>query len=242
MKTVIIVQARMTSTRLPGKVLKEVLGKPLLEYQIERLRRVKLADGIVIATTNNESDQPVVELCTRLNIHCFRGSEADVLARYQGAAVQYCADTVVRITADCPVIDPDLCDEVIETFQARRKDVDYIMLKGYPCGLNIEVFSFKALNDAYTLAPDGPDREHVTTYIYRHSDRFRCATITCPENLSHHRWTVDTPEDFCLISKLLEELYPRNPNFRMKDILDLLERHKDWYFINAAVQQKKYGE
>jgi len=132
MKTVVIVQARMTSTRLPGKVLKEVLGKPLLEYQIERLRRIPEVDEIVIATTTNEADQQVVDLCKRLSIGCFCGSEEDVLARYFGAAKQYCADVILRVTADCPVIDPAICANAIQYYLENRDIYDYVRLEHYP--------------------------------------------------------------------------------------------------------------
>ena len=242
MKTVIIVQARMTSTRLPGKVLKTVLGKPLLEYQIERLRRIEAADEIVIATTTNDMDQPIVDLCNRLGLSYFRGSEEDVLERYHEAAEKYNADIVVRITSDCPVIDPTVCEEAITYFLKNQDQYDYVRLGQYPRGLDIEVFSFKVLDECFREATDKPDREHVTPFIYRHPERYRLKNMTCNENYSHHRWTVDTPEDFELIKRIIEELYPSKQKFNFVDILGLLKKYPDWYFINAEVRQKQYGQ
>lgn len=242
MKTVIIVQARMTSTRLPGKVLKTILGKPLLEYQIERLKRIQAADRIVIATTTNDTDQPIVDFCKRLNLPLFRGSEEDVLARYYEAAEKYNADTVVRITSDCPVIDPAVCEEAITYFLKNQDQYDYVRLEQYPRGLDCEVFSFKVLKECFREATDKPDREHVTPFIYRHPERYRLKNMICDEDYSHHRWTVDTPEDLELITRIIEELYPNNQNFNYADILEVLKKYPDWYYINAEVRQKQYGE
>lgn len=242
MKTVIIVQARMTSTRLPGKVLKEVMGKPLLEYQIERLRRIKSADEIVIATTKNETDQPIVDLCNRLAVAYVRGSENDVLSRYYKAAVQYRADSIVRITADCPVIDPAVCDEAITWFLQHQNECDYLRLEKCPRGLDTEVCSFKVLEECFQEATEQPDREHVTTFIYRrHPERYRIKLMNFQEDLSRHRWTVDTPEDFELVKKIIEELYPFKQMYHYVDILNILEKNPDWCKINEKIEQKKYN-
>lgn len=244
MKTVIIVQARMTSTRLPGKVLKKILGKPLLEYQIERLRRIKNADEIVVATTENDTDWPIVNLCSRLNVAYFRGSEEDVLARYYGAATAHAADIVVRITSDCPVIDPEVCDEAIGWFLQHRHNCDYLRLEKCPRGLDIEVLSYKVLKECFQEANEQPDREHVTTFIYRrHPERYKIKFkyMNFPEDLSHHRWTVDTPEDFDLVKKIIEELYPLKQMYNYVDILDVLETNPEWCRINKKIEQKEYS-
>jgi spore coat polysaccharide biosynthesis protein SpsF len=238
LKTVMIVQARMTSTRLPGKVLKEVLGKPLLEYQIERLRRISSVDEIVIATTVNTTDQLIVDCCNRLGVSYFRGLEEDVLSRYYGAAVEHQADVVVRVTADCPLIDPEVCEQAITYFIENKDDYDYLRLEHYPRGLDTEIFSFKGLEECFREATAQPDREHVTPFFYRQPERYRVKKIYCPEDLSHHRWTVDTPEDFELVKRIISELYPSISLFSLVDILNLLRRHSTWYFINSGVQQK----
>jgi spore coat polysaccharide biosynthesis protein SpsF len=244
MRTVIIAQARMTSTRLPGKVLKKVLGKPLLEYQIERLKRVNFADEIVIATTTNSTDLPIIELCDRFSISYFRGSEEDVLARYYSAAKEHDADVVVRVTSDCPLIDPQVIDRVIQFYLDNQSQYDYVsncLERSYPRGMDTEVFSFAALHKAFVETTAQPDREHVTPFIYMHPERYRLAQIFYSENQSSHRWTVDTPEDFELIKKIIEVLYPQNKNFTLEDCLDLLKRYPDWLLINAYVEQNKYA-
>ncbi|MGD0153016.1 MAG: glycosyltransferase family protein [Thermacetogeniaceae bacterium] len=245
MKSAIVVQARMNSTRLPGKVLKTVLGKPLLEYQIERLRRVRLADGIIVATTINDGDQPIIDLCNRLSVHSYRGPEFDVLARYYGAAATFGADLIVRVTSDCPVIDPQVVDGVIAFYLDHRQQYDYVantLARTYPRGMDTEAFSFRALSEAHSEATAEPDREHVTPFIYRNDRRYRLANVSYREDQSRHRWTVDTEDDFELIGRIIGALYPRQPEFSLEDILDLLAEHPDWPEINEHVEQKKYGQ
>lgn len=245
MKTVIIVQARMTSTRLPGKVLKPVLGKSLLEYQIERLKRVTLADSIVIATTTNDTDQPIVELCDRLSVPYIRGSEEDVLARYYEAAIAHQADVVVRITSDCPLIDPAIIDQVIQTYLENFAVFDYVtnaLQRTYPRGMDTEVFSFKALREAYQESTAQADREHVTPFINRRPERYRFGHVCDRQDNSSHRWTVDTPEDFELIRRILEAVYPKNPRFSMQDCLRVVEQQPGWSQLNAHIEQKQYGQ
>lgn len=245
MKTVIIVQARMTSTRLPGKVLKEVLGKTLLEYQIERLRRVKLADEIVIATTINHTDQPIVDLCRRLHVAVTRGSEHDVLARYYEAAKLHHADVIVRVTSDCPAIDPAVIDQVIAFYRDHPGQYDYVsnsLKQSFPYGMAVEVFPFNALEEAAHEARAEPEREHVSPFLYTRPERYHIGQVVYPRDVSHHRWTVDTPEDFELIRRIIEALYPIKPEYEMQDVLALLDHHPDWVQINAHVQQKKLGE
>ncbi len=245
MKVVIIVQARMTSTRLPGKILKIVLDKALLEFQVERLRRVKLADEIVIATTTNNVDQPIIDLCEKLHVLYFRGSEVDVLSRYYVAAKLHNADVIVRVTSDCPIIDPQVIDKVIKFCLDYHSEYDYVsncLKRTYPRGMDTEVFSFKVLQETFFEATAQPDREHVTPFIHMNPQRFHLANVSYTEDQSCHRWTVDTPEDFELIKRIIEALYTHTPQFTLEDCLDLLSRHQDWSTINTNVEQKKYGE
>lgn len=240
LRTSIIVQARMTSTRFPGKVLKEVLGKPLLEYQIERLCRVKMADDVIIATTLNQTDQPIVDLCEKLGVKYFRGSEEDVLSRYYYAAQEAGADVVVRVTSDCPLIDPTVIDKVIDYYKHNTYDyVSNVMQRTYPRGMDTEVFSMSALERAFREAKELPEREHVTLYLERHPELFGPGDIAYKEDQSRHRWTVDQEEDFQLIKLILENIYIQNPLFTLEDILMMLERHPEWVQINAEVEQKE---
>ena len=223
----------MGSTRLPGKVLKDVAGRPMLSYQMERLRRVKRAERIVVATTDQPADDAVERFCQKEKIACVRGSEHDVLARYHLAIERFPADVVVRITADCPLIDPAIVDEAIAAYEP-----DYVsnMLETtYPYGMAVEVFSAQALREAHREAKDPAEREHVTPFIYRHPERYRLRSLTMAPNLSHHRWTVDTPEDFELVSRLLKTL---KPHFTLQDVLAVLDQHPDWCAINAHIEQK----
>ncbi len=242
MKTVIIVQARMTSTRLPGKILLPVLNKPLLEYQVERLRRVRLSDDLIIATTENETDEPIVELCRKLQAPCFRGHEEDVLARYFGAAIKFGADTIVRITSDCPLIDPEIVDKVIDTFNTHRDQFDYVsnsLRRTYPRGMDAEVLPFNILKEAHDEVVHAEEREHVTLFIYLRPKRYRLGYVTNDVDCSSYRLTVDTREDFELIKLIIEKLYPSNPLFNLQDIINLLLANPEWAAINSHVEQKK---
>jgi len=232
----------MGSIRLPGKVLKKVLDKPLLEYQIERVKRAKHIDKIVIATTTNDLDQPIIELCEKLSTSYFCGDENDVLARYYEAAKIYKADIIVRLTSDCPIIDPNVIDKLIEYFTKNQSKYDYVsntLNRSYPRGMDVEVLSFKCLTESYLEAKIQSEREHVTPFIYKNLDRYRVGNINYSENQSLHRWTVDTMEDFNLIKKIIEELYPENNFFTLEDTLTLLKKHPDWSLINNHIKQKK---
>ena len=245
MKTVIVVQARMSSTRLPGKVMKTVLGKPLLYYLIERLQRVKRADQIVVATTVNASDQPIVDFCAANDVTYTRGSEHDVLSRYFDAATRFEADTIVRVTSDCPLIDAALIDQAIDAYYEDGGKYDYVSNMIDPCwpyGMAVEVFSAQALVEAQTSATAPDEREHVTPFIYWRPDRYRIKSLTMVPNLSHHRWTIDTPEDFELVRRILETLYPKIPGFEMQDVLALLAENPDWASINSHVVQKAVNQ
>ncbi len=222
MKTSLIVQARMTSTRLPGKVMKEVLGKPLLFYLVKRLQRVPDAD-LIIATTLNEADLPIAKLCESLKVKVFRGSEEDVLSRYARAAEKFGGDIIVRITADCPLIDPVIVDECIR--KLIQTDSDYVSnthQRTYPRGMDVEAMKRHVLEKMDSTAVDLYDREHVTPYILHHADQFKIGQITMASDLSDVRLTVDTIEDFKAVKKIIESLYLKNSNFSLKDILTLI--------------------
>jgi spore coat polysaccharide biosynthesis protein SpsF len=241
MSTAIIVQARMTSERLPGKVLVEVAGKPLLEHQLDRLRRVTRADRVIVATTTSAADEPIARLCAGLDVDCFQGSELDVLGRYGRAAKEFGVETVVRATADCPLIDPAVMDEVIALFANPPRAYDYVsntLTRSYPRGMDCEVFSARVLREIDAEALQPYEREHVTPRIYQNPDRYRLGSVVNPRDESHHRWTVDTREDLELIDRMLNALLPAKPHFTMQDCLTLLDSHPDWLALNATVEQK----
>lgn len=242
MKVAAIIQARMGSTRLPGKVLKKVLGKTLLEYQIERVKRAKAIDEIIIATTTKESDDQIVQLCQQLSIPYYRGSEEDVLSRYYEAATKFNVDVVVRLTSDCPIIDPNVIDKVVEHYLENKDRYDYVsntLTRTYPRGLDTEVMSYEVLKRVHEEAKELVYREHVTAYIYHHPDQFRLCNVSNEKDESKHRWTVDTEEDFILIKNILETLYSINPLFTLEDVIRILQDKPEWAEINAHIEQKK---
>lgn len=241
MQIEIYVQARMRSKRLPGKVLREVLGKPLLDFQIERLRQAKEANEVVILTSTHPADDAIVEFCKQKEVLCYRGPEDDVLARYQQVAIERQPDAIVRITSDCPLIDPEITDMVIKTYRNAYPTFDYVsntLKHTFPRGLDTEIFSLQALDNAFKNGQLSEEREHVTPYLYRHPELFNLANVASDINLSKYRWTVDTIEDFTLIKLILEHLYPNQPDFRLYDVINLLKQHPDWMSINSQVKQK----
>ncbi len=234
MKTVAIIQARMGSTRLPGKVLKEVLGKPLLWHMVQRVLSARSIDEIVIATSDREQDKAIIALAGSIGIGSYAGSEGDVLDRYYNAALGYQADTIVRLTSDCPLIDPEWIDKVVEEYRGGQGRYDYVSLSGpFPDGLDTEVFSFRALETAWTEAILPSEREHVTPYIWKNSNLFSVGRVVYPEEHGHLRWTVDDERDFALVNSIYTRLYKSNPNFRTQDVLHLLEKEPELLKINA---------
>ncbi len=240
MKTVIVLQARMTSTRLPGKVMMPILGKPLIAYEIERLKRCSSVSDIVLATTVNASDDPLASAAEAAGVRCFRGSEHDVLSRFIGAARLAQAEAVVRICGDCPIIDPRIVDATVRDFTEHASEADYgsnVMVRRLPRGMDAEVFWARLLDEADRSA-DAYEREHVTPFIYNRPDRFRLRPFVWPEDLNAHRWTVDTREDLMLMEKIIGALYPVNPEFGMQDVVELLNKNPSWNLINCHIQQK----
>ena len=225
-KIVATIEARMTSTRLPGKVLKPILGKPVLELLIERLQLVKNIDEIIVATTINDTDDPIIDLCDQINVKYFRGSEEDVLKRVLDAAKSASADLITEITGDCPLIDPFIVDKCIEVFL--EGDYDYVsntIERSYPDGLDVQVFPVSVLEEVNSLTKDPVDHEHVSLYIYEHPERYRLKNIKANDEMFWPELgiTLDTPEDYKLITRIFEELYPINSHFSATDVVNLLE-------------------
>ncbi len=232
-RVVAIIQARMGSSRLPGKVLSDIRGRPMLWHVVNRARRAHLVDKVVVAATTTRADDAIAEFCTAHGIECFRGSEADVLDRYRQAAKEYSADVVARITADCPLLDPVVVDRVIDRFLSN--DCDYasnILQYTYPDGLDVEVFSVAALEQAWVEATKPSEREHVTPYLYA-SEKFRTLKLANEANLgaNGYRWTVDEEADLEFVRRVYESLAGR-PFFGMEDVLELLERRPDLRRLN----------
>jgi len=225
MKTVAIIQARIGSTRLRGKVLADILGQPMLWRVVERVRRARNVHEVVVATTTGPHDDELAQFCATRKIKCFRGSESDVLDRYFQAARNYAATTVIRVTADCPLIDPAVIDRVAEVFQQGGFDyVSNTVEASYPDGLDTEVFSFAALERAWREAGKSSEREHVTPYL-RHSGKFRIRNVENDRgtSLAHHRWTVDEPADLEFVRIIYRNLDNHAP-FGLDEILDLLKQ------------------
>jgi len=213
-----ILQARMSSTRLPGKVLKPVLGEPILQFQIRRLQGAKKVDRLVLATSTHPSDDPLEDLAHQCKIDCFRGSLEDVLDRFCQCARRYQPRIVVRTTGDCPLIDPELVDQVIALHLSSGADFTANTIhRTFPDGLDTEAMSFATLERLEKLALKPDEREHVTRYVYAHPDEFRISSLEGAEDFSRLRWTLDTPQDFEFLSRIIEQV--RTPHFSWKDII-----------------------
>ncbi|RDW20775.1 cytidylyltransferase domain-containing protein [Oceanobacillus chungangensis] len=240
MKVIGIIQARMTSTRLPGKVMKTVNGTTLLEYQLERVKRSKRLDQIIVATTNNGTEQPIVDLCRDLNITIYQGSEEDVLERYYQTAKKHHADIIVRMTSDCPLIDPKVIDKIIKFYLDNNYDyVSNTQIRSFPRGMDTEVFSMDNLEAAYLKASEDYEKEHVTPYFYLNPNLYSIGQFVSKPDTSKYRLTVDTEEDFELISTLIKELYPVNPLFTLNDIIEEMQNQPHLIDINKHIVQKE---
>jgi spore coat polysaccharide biosynthesis protein SpsF (cytidylyltransferase family) len=226
MKTLAIVQARMASSRLPGKVLADLAGHPVLWQVVQRVRRASRLDKVIVATSTSRTDDSVAQFCNDAAIDLFRGSENDVLDRVYQAALAHHADTVVRVTADCPLIDPDVIDCVLAVHASGAYDyVSNVIHYTYPDGLDVEAMSMQTLARAWREAVRPSDREHVTPYV-RFSNRFHTFNVAHDPDLSRHRWTIDEPADLEFVRRIYEALH-RSLDFRMADILDLLARRPE---------------
>ena len=233
-RPVAIIQARMGSTRLPGKVMRLLIGKPVLWHVVDRLRFSKKIETIVVATTTEPEDNVIEDWCCANWVQCFRGSQDDVLGRYFQAAKFYQATSILRITADCPAIDPTVVDELLSEFEAHAYDL--CGLSGeFPDGLDCEVMTFSTLERAWNEAEMASEREHVTPYIHHHPELFRLGKYERFHNLGHHRWTLDEESDYRFLDKVFHRLYREDAPFLASDILSLLEREPNLLNINQGI-------
>jgi glutamate-1-semialdehyde 2,1-aminomutase len=235
-----ILQARVSSSRLPNKVMKTIINKPMLELQIERIKRAQLVNKLIVATSVNGDDDPLEGLCRRLGVGCFRGSLEDVLDRFHRAAAEYTPKYVVRLTGDCPLVDPEIIDYVIK--YCIRGEYDYAsntLEPTYPDGLDVEVFKYAALETACREANLPSEREHVTPFIYNNLKHFNIGSIKAEKNLSHMRWTVDENEDLVFVKKIYEALYETKPEFNKDDILSIIEKNPEWIKINSVYSRNE---
>ena len=236
MKAKAIVQARFGSSRLPGKVLLKIMGKSILEYVIERVGKASKIDAVIIATTLNKDDWNIVKLADRLKLDVYRGSENDVLDRYYQAAKIFKVKHIVRITADSPLIDCEVIDNVIGCYF--KTNADYCsntLVETFPDGQDVEVFRFDTLKLAWNESRLLSEREHVTPYIKKHPEKFKLVNFKCKEDLSSKRWTLDEKNDFDFIKAILESLYPINPYFNMNDVLNFLQNNPGLEDINKNI-------
>tara|TARA_B100000519_G_C14171980_1_gene404382 strand:+ start:128 stop:907 length:780 start_codon:yes stop_codon:yes gene_type:complete len=251
-KITAVIQARMGSSRFPGKVLKKIQGKPILWHIINRLERVKLLDGIVIATSDLSQDDKIYKMAKKYKFDIFRGSENDVLERFFGAAKKKNAKFVLRVTGDCPLIDPIVIDDLINKFFDKRFDFcgvacgagvsNSMNINRFPDGLDAEIFSFKVLEDAHLNAKSDLQREHVTPYIWQNNKRYKIGTLHSENDYSNLRLTVDNKEDFEFISWIYKILFPKDPNFNLNTIVELLRENPKKIKNKHLVGNEGYDE
>ena len=245
-RVVAIIEARMTSTRLPGKVLFKVCGKPLLGHLIERLKRARRLDDIVVATSENKSDDPISKLASDMNVGCYRGSEHDVLNRVLSAAITFNADTIVEITGDCPALDPQVVDRCVDAFI--QKGVDYVANRSepsYPGGMDVRVFPTKILKEVEVISRDDKAaREHVSLPITESPEKYKIYYLKAPPEFQMPELKVELDEknDYKMIKKLFEALYPIKPEFSLEDIISYVKNHPEILEINCDVKRKKARE
>jgi spore coat polysaccharide biosynthesis protein SpsF len=245
-RVVAIIQGRMASKRLPGKILEKLGNRPMLGWVVERSRRAREVDGVVVATTTAPEDDPVAEFCERKGYLWTRGSMHDVLDRFYKTACQFKADVIVRLTADCPLIDPQEIDRTVKAFVNADPRLDFAanrlpMERTVPIGLDTEVCTFSALETAWKQADQPHHREHVMPYFYEQAERFRILHLKHQPDYGHLRWTVDTPEDLDLIRQIVAYFEGRD-DFTWYDVLELFQRHPELAEVNAQVRHKDYRE
>ena len=238
-----ILQARYSSTRLPGKVMMPILGKPMLELQLERLLRCNKIDKLVVATSDQDADQHIVDLCIKLNVAVYQGSLDDVLDRFYQAAISHFPSHVVRLTGDCPLADPEIIDEIIDFHVKGNFDYSSNAIQPtFPDGLDVEVMRFSCLEEAWCESFLPSEREHVTPFVNRNPERYKVSHFLREEDLSALRWTVDEPEDFEFVTCIYEALYPNNPYFSTDDVLKYLGSHSELLEINRGIKRNEGAE
>jgi spore coat polysaccharide biosynthesis protein SpsF len=238
MRVIAIIQARMGSTRLPGKVLEDLGGETVLARVVNRTRRATLLNEVVVATSVLPADDAIVQECDRLKAACFRGDEADVLDRYYRAAQKFTAAAIVRITADCPLIDPELIDVTIRSSLDQKADyASNSLILSYPRGLDVEVFTADALARAWRAAREAYQRIHVTPYFYENPELFKVLSMASEADHSKYRWTLDTTEDLEMIRAIYKHFGNRD-GMRWIEVLDLMESRPDLADLNSHVRQK----
>lgn len=238
MKIIAIIQARMRSTRLPGKVLVDLRGASVLSRIVSRLRRASMIEQMAVATTQSSEAMAIVQACQDLQVAFFRGSESDVLNPYFQAAQPLGADAIVRIVSNCPLIDPDLVDEVIRAFIEQRADFACnILPRTYPRGLDTEVFSFEALERAWKISAEAHQREHVTPSFYERSDIFRLTSVRSEQDFSQYRWTLNTPEDLRLV-RAIYGCFENRDDFSWRQVLSLMERLPELAGMKTPASQR----
>jgi|MDTB01.2.fsa_nt_gb spore coat polysaccharide biosynthesis protein SpsF len=241
MKVAAIIEARMTSTRLPGKVLMEAGSKPMLYWLVSRLKRVESIDQIILATTININDNPLVDFATKEGISFFRGSEDNVMERVLQAAEHNQVDIIVGITGDCPLIDPDIVDQAINIYKNNKADyVSNAHIRSYPDGMDVQVYSLNTLKKSFQLTTNLLDYEHVTLHIRNNDELFSKINILAPASL---KWpelglTLDEIDDYKFLKKIIENLYINKPLFNCMDIIDFLLKNPDLLEINKNVRRK----
>ena len=239
MTTIAIIQAHMGSTRLPGKVLLDLGGRTMLARVVRRAQSASRLNEVTVACSSEPADDPIVDECRSLGVRVHRGSDSDVLDRYQGAATEFAPDAIVRITSDCPLIEPEIVDKVIAEFA--RLDVDYAsntVDRSYPRGLDVEVFKRSCLDRAWSEAREPYQRVHVTPYFYQNPRLFKLAQLREESDLSEMRWTVDTPEDFEFVSQIYRH-FRNSDDFSWLKVLDLLSDRPELADINRHIRQKE---
>lgn len=233
-----VIQARMNSTRLPGKILIQVCGKPFLQHLIERIKNSKKINKIIVATSLNKEDDVIEEFCNKYSISCYRGSENDVLSRYKDASDKFKIDTIVRLTSDTPLLDGKMVDETVQVFLENNADFVsncYPLPRTYPDGTNVEVFSKKILNEMYEKAKKPSEREHVTFYVLDRPKEYTIIKVDLEKDFSKYRFNLDYKEDYELLKILFEKFYENNQGFTIFDCIEFLKQNPDIQQINSKI-------